>query len=573
MRNFFYSSFSKACVLSIFVSFIYFGIWERFSILDIPVLKIEDLFFKVRQSILPLSPAFKKFILVVVDDESLKRIDEKWPFSRKTFAEMVNVIETGNPRLIALDFVFSRAGDPADDFLFSEAVRNSGKVILASFVDSEGNYLLPFDELRSAAKGCGVVNKLLDPDLFVRRANLFYLSEKKQIVGWPWELEAAAFLNGLDLSRTQLAETFIRVPSHQGSEKELKLNFYDHKMFKINYRVRASDIPQVPLWKLLNNSNLSSEFLGKIVLAGTTSQILHDYYHTPLGLMPGVVVNLNMLENFLEKDLLKRLPQVFNILLFSLFIWFASYFSLRYDILRAVIFLIILTVAGILFCFFLFCVNFSGNYFAPFLFGSMIFLMISLCRYGLLFFENVRLRGKVVTDPLTGLFNRRALEFHLDMELEKLSKAGAQGSRKLDSLREISFLMIDIDNFKQINDTYGHSFGDDVIKMVAYQMGINTRADDLVARYGGEEFCILLPHTNKQEAEIIGEKIRKGIEEQKVSYVNQIASFTISVGVAASRTDNLPAPRALIRAADMALYEAKRAGKNKVVLYRESLRS
>jgi len=172
---------------------------------------------------------------------------------------------------------------------------------------------------------------------------------------------------------------------------------------------------------------------------------------------------------------------------------------------------------------------------------------------------------------LTGLYNRRFLESKIDAELERM--AAVKGGRKTDPMQELSVLMTDIDNFKKINDTYGHQFGDDVLKTVSFCLKECTRRDDVVARYGGEEFCVVLFHTPKESALQIAEKIRKSVESKEFSYVSQIARFTISIGLAASRTDELFSSRAILRGADKALYQAKKTGKNRVCLYDPSLES
>lgn len=160
-----------------------------------------------------------------------------------------------------------------------------------------------------------------------------------------------------------------------------------------------------------------------------------------------------------------------------------------------------------------------------------------------------------ITDVLTGIFNRRYLEDRLNEEWERYKRYD----------RPLCLFMFDIDNFKKINDTYGHFYGDRVLKKVANLAKSVLRDIDIIARYGGEEFCCIFPDTNKTGALYVAERIRKTIENHKFAVTKQYIKLTISGGVA--QLDNsMKTVEDLIRLADSALYRAKSFGKNKVVL-------
>lgn len=157
-----------------------------------------------------------------------------------------------------------------------------------------------------------------------------------------------------------------------------------------------------------------------------------------------------------------------------------------------------------------------------------------------------------VTDVLTGLLNRRYLEERLTEEIKRSNRHGYP----------MSFMMIDVDEFKAYNDLFGHPEGDKALKIVASEMRVNLRGADVAARYGGEEFSILLPQTTGEEAETIAERIRQRIDE--TIFPNR--KVTISIGVATCSYE-LNSPQTLILAADKALFEAKRKGRNNVQVY------
>lgn len=168
---------------------------------------------------------------------------------------------------------------------------------------------------------------------------------------------------------------------------------------------------------------------------------------------------------------------------------------------------------------------------------------------------NQRLRELSVTDPLTGLFNRGYLNRTLKAEIKKLS-------RREDWL---SCIMIDIDHFKQVNDTYGHITGDFVLKELVNIMREQSRESDIVTRYGGEEFLLLLPQTDPDGAAILAEKIRTAVEMNQFQAGELTVSVTISCGIHGIR--NFLEGRNLIQYADEALYRAKETGRNRTVCH------
>jgi diguanylate cyclase (GGDEF)-like protein len=173
--------------------------------------------------------------------------------------------------------------------------------------------------------------------------------------------------------------------------------------------------------------------------------------------------------------------------------------------------------------------------------------------------ENIALHELVseqaVTDELTGLSNHRG--FHQLIEKE------ATRAERFDHL--LSLIMLDIDDFKQINDAYGHLQGDKVLRMVGRVLQLESRGVDEPARYGGEEFVVALPETGLEGALDLAERVRSRIASEQVPRVGGggTISVTASVGVASIR-GSVEGAEALIAAADAALYEAKRAGKNRV---------
>lgn len=160
-----------------------------------------------------------------------------------------------------------------------------------------------------------------------------------------------------------------------------------------------------------------------------------------------------------------------------------------------------------------------------------------------------------VTDELTGLYNRRYFERHLSIMLEK--------SRE--QTRDMAVMLLDMDFFKAVNDTHGHDVGDSVLKEFALRLRRNIRGVDLACRYGGEEFVVLMPDTDLRQAQGVAERVRSAVAEKGFEMAPGLTlQITISVGVSLSEGET-DTPDQVIKRADIALYRAKREGRNRVV--------
>jgi len=171
--------------------------------------------------------------------------------------------------------------------------------------------------------------------------------------------------------------------------------------------------------------------------------------------------------------------------------------------------------------------------------------------------HNVQLSLEMaITDQLTGLHNRRYMSRHLDALMGNAQKNG----------RPLAFVIMDIDFFKQVNDTHGHDIGDEVLKEFAARINANVRGIDLACRYGGEEFVVAMPDTDMSFAYSIAERLRQSIETTpvKISRAPGALKITISIGIAKAEGVGDTA-ELLLHRADQALYRAKRTGRNKVV--------
>jgi diguanylate cyclase (GGDEF)-like protein len=174
--------------------------------------------------------------------------------------------------------------------------------------------------------------------------------------------------------------------------------------------------------------------------------------------------------------------------------------------------------------------------------------------------SNIRLRetlhDQAIRDPLTGLFNRRYMEEMLDLQLHRARRAGSS----------IGFIMADLDFFKNFNDSHGHAAGDLLLTSVANQIRKVIRLEDIACRYGGEEFLIILPYASLKDTYARALQIREEIRGISFLYEGQqLGHVTISMGVSAF-PDNGDDASILVKTADLAMYEAKKGGRDRVII-------
>ncbi|UXY17186.1 GGDEF domain-containing protein [Chitiniphilus purpureus] len=168
-----------------------------------------------------------------------------------------------------------------------------------------------------------------------------------------------------------------------------------------------------------------------------------------------------------------------------------------------------------------------------------------------------RLEENSNRDGLTGVFNRRYTDARLSDEIQRIQRYQAE---------PFSVVLFDLDHFKQVNDTYGHLAGDEVLREVARRVQVVLREPDVFGRYGGEEFILILPQTDQHGARVVAERIRAAIAAEPVASGEGTIPVTASLGVACFSPE-LGTPQAVTHAADEALYHSKHTGRNQVTVH------
>lgn len=166
----------------------------------------------------------------------------------------------------------------------------------------------------------------------------------------------------------------------------------------------------------------------------------------------------------------------------------------------------------------------------------------------------LRVEEMAATDPLTHLYNRR----HFSRVIEQLF-AEAQRYAK-----DLACVMIDLDSYKQLNDTYGHQVGDQLLMTAGKVISANMRRMDVAARYGGDEFVLLLPHASAAEASQVVERIREDFRKASALVLNRACGVTMSIGIGSIKQPQMTSADQLVACADAALYRAKSAGRDRI---------
>ena len=305
-------------------------------------------------------------------------------------------------------------------------------------------------------------------------------------------------------------------------------------------------------------------FQDKIVLIGETSELFHDVYGSPFGRMPGTVIMANTALMFLDGKFIQEASRELKWLIIFLLCLVTVFICYHISILKGLAF----TIFGLaIIIFSTFKLFLQGYYFNPFkliLMCVLCYLGINLYKYESVVIENMKLRRLSTIDELTGLFVFRYFKIVLGHEFAKC----------LRYKMPLSLLMIDIDNFKKINDTYGHQKGNIVLSKIGKIVLNSVRRSDFHARYGGEELSVLLPNSGIEGAQKCAETIRSLIEKENYFMTDSgPLKVTVSIGVSSSPLMNIASADDMIKFADAALYEAKRQGKNRVIVFKSETQS
>jgi diguanylate cyclase (GGDEF)-like protein len=553
MKNIIYAiarnNFTKAGLLSLGLCFLYVSFLSGLGPFRIAELKTLDTLLRLNKTFCPKEKITDKAVLISIDDKSIKESGIRWPWPRSVAARVLGEIVSHKPQLVCVDLLFvGKSSDEAEDAALAEVFRQNGNILIPAYFGADGRYITPEENIGESAKEFGFVNKPRDADGCARRMIPIMFSRNWKVIDYSLAVKVAARFLGKSPQ-----ETVRPVPLLEDDTAYIR--FFGQK----------KDFTTIPAWKVLKGIADLDVLKDKIVFYGVTSELLHDSYPTPFGTMSGVILTLNETLTYASGKFFHQSGAFFNFTVMFLFCSIAVFSFLRLSVIPG----IILNICGIssIFALSLFLIL-RNIIFNPF---GVIFLVVSssLVLYSLkyvkLTVENIILRREAVTDGLTGLYVYRYFELRLKREFKKTVKEG----------KKLALTLYDIDHFKNINDTYGHEFGNTVLRIFAKILRENTRKRNVTARYGGEEFCVLLPEMDAEDVLKYAERIRQCFKETVFrASAGKEVKITLSAGVVTmgdrfhgKKSPHFKNHTNFIKAADKALYASKNSGRDKVTVF------
>ena len=295
-------------------------------------LKIYDTLVAVRGKFIHPPKGIEDVVLVKIDNDTLNNLPERWPYSRATFAKVIDRLKAAGARTIGLDFVFYGLSSDDADALLEKAFENAGNIVTGSTLDENGALNVPAYRTPAEKTASGIVTKFEDSDKIIRR-NLTYLitGRTRQKTVLSWELELLKIEKRIDLST--LSDAAHRVVFLRNQADETWEIPVDPKTgtFLINFKAHTTDFRGLSFYRVLKGDFNADEIKNKIVLIGFTSLVLGDIHDTPLGWIPGMTLSANAFLTLYSHDFLKEMPKeietifvLIGALVASLFVLFLS---------------------------------------------------------------------------------------------------------------------------------------------------------------------------------------------------------------------------------------------------------
>ena len=542
-----------------------------------------DLWFRLR----PQEKRDSRVVVVNVEESDLKELEE-WPISDGKLATALENIARQQPRAIGLDIY---RDFPQGDI--------EGQKKLAQFFDSTPNIIgvekvigerVTASKILEESDRTAMADLVIDRDGKVRRGLISARTpDNRLVLGLAAKL-ALIYLaeDGITLQAVEDSSGRAAQPSadrilgkavisplnkNEGAYMGTDAGGYQ---VLLNFRGDEDKFASTSLTNVLQGEVPKDLFTDKIVLIGSTAPSLNDLFYTPYSsgnrisaeLMPGVYVHANLTSQILSaaidgRSMIRGIPEVgewlwvvtwsFAGATLSLIILEAdllqkgSISSVKWTVVAAIV------PTGMLLssCYILFLYGWWLPVISP-------LLALGISSVTMAGYHNQGQKNLAFTDGLTQIANRRFFDRYLDRQWWQNTKYD----------KDLSLILCDVDFFKVYNDTYGHQAGDECLKKVGEAIKKGVRPNDLPARYGGEEFVVVLPNTDPQTAALVAHNIRFKLKEMEIPHINSKVSshVSISCGISSIKMNNVASPEELIAAADRALYEAKKQGRDRAII-------
>ena len=530
-----------------FFTILYFFIFVPLHILDSPRFKASDLLSGLAVDILPKPKAFDDMVVISVDDESIKEMAKKYPWPRGYYADMLDKISMHNPRVIALDIVFAGTSDEEEDKLLAGSIRSAGNVILASYIGEDNSLMVPHSALAQAARAVGFVNKKNSSDDRLRDARLTAYS--RNIGGYLYSFEVLALAAYLGVSMDSIDYDGRTIVLRKGADVVKSIDIREGVSKAIEYRAGRSNITTLPFWRVVKGDIPSKYIEDKIVLVGATSEVIHDIMLTPLGKMPGVIVNANTLATIMSDEDTKSVPgHIFFILALSLGL-VTALVVFNLDLLRGSLFTLVELFVLMFIIPAFFFAGYRFDYLSLPIMAVLGFLAANGYHYAVLLFESSRLKKMVITDHDSGLYTHR----YFMLSLNELFKGSIRAKSAL------SVVIFRVDNLEDIVSRYGKKQAAVVLFAIGRLMRPIPAKNPIAARLSFDRVAIILKDADDVKAMKYAKNVKDAIGSFRFKTPEGEAGLDISLGVVSHPHSEVKSSSDMIRCAEFALSKADNA--------------
>ena len=521
----------RVLFLIVVIFILYNFILYPLGFLKTPALRSNDFFSSLSRTKKKLPPEINDIAVVSIDNASLKETGLQWPWKRSTFAELIGKISSQAPRAIFLDFAFlGKSSDESQDLELAQAIKRAGNVILAGYIDEEGEFVQPLDIFAAQAKAVGLVNKRPEKyDARVRNMRAV-LRTRNKIRSSPEydlgaEIKILALVKGISLENIRYDSNSARVIL----SPELAFPVDNFGLIPIHYAAAVSDFINVPASKILGREPIEPTlFKDKIVMVGITANITHDIHPTPLGSIPGIYINANSLLMLLSGSLPKTLPYWWEIGIFLLFSLIVGFLSLR---LKPAYSILILSLAllSISICYISLqarC-NFRMDIFSLIFLSAASYISVESYKYLSLIIESEKLKIQAIMDPSAVIYTQRYFQLKVQSILQKKVK-----------LNEHFFCLVYIRGLSRPSEEHALA-AVHLIRALSEMLKEYLGKNLLIARYGEDAFSICILHIKRKQIENSLKRLIEGITNHEFVIDKEIIKIQAEISGAAFPAEHI----------------------------------
>ena len=353
--------------LSLSLSIIFLFFLPRLpSVKNIFQWRIYDILQKTELRLICHTRGINDIVLVTIDNETIKNMDKKWPYSRPIFAQAIRNLKEAQPKIIAFDFIFygtSQNGNEGDDVQLKASLQDGTKVIFGAPIDEEGQINTSSSQAISGNISYGIATKLQDFDEVTRRG-LTYLvgKENDKACFLSFEMQLLKNIRDIDISTLRADKDIVSFSNKSGENWAVPVD-PDTKSFLINFRANTRDFKRVSFYKILRGDFDTRRIKDKIVIIGLLSSLLGDFHNTAIGWLPGITLNANSFLTIYSHNFLKTLPDNIERLFVLIWTLIASFFIAKLNTKKVFLVIIANISAFFLLSLFLLTIGYIWDYF------------------------------------------------------------------------------------------------------------------------------------------------------------------------------------------------------------------